>query len=386
LLSLLLLVQLATAAFKMHLQRRQSYMEKLVKEGRLDEFRVARRIHKGMLRYRAHPNRFDIKRQPFYDYSDFEYASRITIGTPAKEFVIVLDTGSSNLWVPDVTCKGAPCKSKTKFDSSASSTYVKEGHKWRIQYGSGSASGFLGNDTVAFGAKGDDQLVVPRVVFGQATSISRDFADDPIDGILGLAFRSLAEDNVDPVFTQAVEQGLLDKPIFTVWFKTDGGASQGDNGGLITYGGLDTDHCASDIVYVPLSSETYWQFTITSATVGKRSRKGSWETISDTGTSLNYVSYDMLQDLVKETKATYSFDYGLYEVDCDTKFTWTFTTNNKQLTLTEATGIIKFGDMCLLGYDDAGFDVFILGDVFIRQYCQIYDTTGRIGFANTTSS
>ncbi|KIH69018.1 hypothetical protein ANCDUO_00644 [Ancylostoma duodenale] len=38
------------------------------------------------------------------DYYDMEYLGNVTIGTPDQTFQVVLDTGSSNFWIPDYTC------------------------------------------------------------------------------------------------------------------------------------------------------------------------------------------------------------------------------------------------------------------------------------------
>ncbi|KAJ1370525.1 hypothetical protein KIN20_032259 [Parelaphostrongylus tenuis] len=43
------------------------------------------------------------------------------------------------------------------------------------------------------------------------------------------------------------------------------------NPGLITFGAIDTVNCHSDINYVPLTSETYWQFAIDGFSIGNYS-------------------------------------------------------------------------------------------------------------------
>jgi hypothetical protein len=72
--------------------------------------------------------------QPFIDYFDDFYLGVISLGTPKQNFTIVLDTGSSNLWVIDVKCKSQACKgypnsgfTKHQFDPSKSSSYQKNG-------------------------------------------------------------------------------------------------------------------------------------------------------------------------------------------------------------------------------------------------------------------
>jgi hypothetical protein len=319
------------------------------------------------------------------DYEDFEYVGNITIGTPGQQFVVILDTGSANLWVPDKTCR--TCKGKHEFDSSKSSSYVANGQAWSIQYGTGSAKGILGQDTVTFIGSAGSNLVVPKTVFGQATHIDQDLQQDVADGILGLAFQTLAVDNVVPPLVNAISQGLLDNPYFTVYLQ-EKGARDNVPGGVFTYGALDTTNCGSLIAWQPLSSATYFQFKISGISVGSYSNSQSYDVISDTGTSLIGGPQTVTDAMANVVGAQYNSLYGAYFIDCNATppplkiviGSNTYTINEKQLIVDAGNGQCYWG---VFPFDFGGFGPsWILGDPFIRQYCNTYDLGNkRIGFA-----
>lgn len=86
------------------------------------------------------------------DYSNAQYYGVVHIGTPPQEFQVIYDTGSSNLWVPEVGCVHCGYKfihgGKNKYDATLSETYLEDGTDFRIQYGSGEVSGTFEKDTV----------------------------------------------------------------------------------------------------------------------------------------------------------------------------------------------------------------------------------------------
>jgi Eukaryotic aspartyl protease len=82
------------------------------------------------------------------DKLNMEYYGIIGLGTPARQFKVLFDTGSSDMWVTSVNCHDPACKQKQQYDSSKSTTYSPIGTGTTLEYGSGTVSGIQSKDTV----------------------------------------------------------------------------------------------------------------------------------------------------------------------------------------------------------------------------------------------
>uniref|UniRef100_A0A914EFV8 Peptidase A1 domain-containing protein n=1 Tax=Acrobeloides nanus TaxID=290746 RepID=A0A914EFV8_9BILA len=366
--------------YRMKIQNTPSLRAKLIKEGKWKHFLEE-----------LHTNKASGS-QPFIDYYDDFYLANVTTGTPPQQFTIAPDTGSSNYWIIDANkCKNQACQgypgyaSHNRFDSTKSTTFKNLGTPFSIQYGSGSCDGTLAVDVLSFAG-----LSIPTQTFGLASSIADVFGYQPIDGIMGLGWPALAIDNVVPPMQNLLSQ--LNKPLFTVWLDRHVQISQGGSGGVITYGDIDTTNCDATINYVPLSSKRYWQFSIASFSVGTYSNKRQAQVISDTGTSWIYGPTAAVDAIAQATNAIYDDDNGIYTVPCTATGLpdWVFNIGgiNYNIPSSEYVLDLELGDgNCALTLGDGsdlavdGFQ-WILGDTFIRTYCNIYDIAGgRIGFA-----
>merc|ERR1711976_582293 len=137
---------------------------------------------------------------PISDFMDAQYYGPVSIGSPAKEFQVIFDTGSSNLWVPS---KGVNFFGwfKNKYDSSKSSTFQKDGTSLDIVYGSGEVKGTFGVENISLGG-----LSVSDVHFGMVTNLPWNFLTSKFDGILGLARNSISMKGYKTVFDLLAEQ------------------------------------------------------------------------------------------------------------------------------------------------------------------------------------
>merc|ERR1712159_318151 len=93
------------------------------------------------------------------NFQDAQYFGDISVGTPPQTVRVVYDTGSSNLWVNKQSGWFSPHK---HYDDTKSSTYVKNGTVFKIQYGSGPVSGYYSEDTIRIA-----DIDVPHYTFAE---------------------------------------------------------------------------------------------------------------------------------------------------------------------------------------------------------------------------
>jgi len=317
------------------------------------------------------------------DFANAQYYGEVIIGTPGETFKVIFDTGSSNLWVPQVGCKhcGIPfIASKTKYDPTQSSSYEVNGTDFEITYGSGSVTGTMAADVVTLAP----DLAVNEQLFAMindAGGMGIAYLLGKFDGIFGLAFDSISVDGAPTVIGNAIEQGLLDQPVFSFYIGNE-------QDGELTIGGYDNTKFKGNLTYVPLMKTTYWEIKLDAIVAGSVSFMDGTSAIIDSGTSLIAGPTLLVSQLAESVGAKKNI-LGEYTINCELVPSIPdiiFTINGIDYPLSGSEVVIQSQNTCLFAI--MGIDIpmpdpkWILGDVFMRRYYTVFDYGQKqIGFA-----
>lgn len=318
------------------------------------------------------------------DFQNAQYWGQVDIGTPAKTFQVLFDTGSSNLWVPASNCTN--CKSSAqKYDPSASSTYQPNGTAFEIRYGTGSMKGFVAHDVLTIGS------MKTGLDFAVATNEPGvTFKASKFDGILGLAWPEIAVDGIVPVMQSLNNAQQLDSFAFGFLLQKDAKSK-----GELMIGGYNPAY-VKDPKWAPLKMENYWTVDMTSLTFGGQKATTVTNAIVDSGTSLIVGPKADVANVAKQIPGAQEITAGEYVLSsCDDKVP------DMEVTIGGVTLTVPGEDLkikvcrfvvvceCLLGIAgmDIGQPLWILGDVLMRDFYTMFDVEGkRIGFSQVSFS
>ncbi|KAG2066683.1 acid protease [Suillus decipiens] len=337
--------------------------------------------------------------------NDSSYSGIVSIGTPPQDFNLILDTGSSDLWVATTSCTS--CGSDAPgFDPSKSSTYKAISSHLEIDYGSGSVQGTVAQDSVTLGSfeKSQELLAV--------TNVTPDLINDGLSGIMGLGFASISTLQTTPFWEALYNANDLSEPLFSFYLERY--VNQADQvgaapGGMLTLGGTNSSLYNGSIEYLNLTGPpSYWLLTVSSITVqGKTIAIDSPSGLAaiDTGTTLigapSPIAASIWAQVPGSTELTGDWQ-GLYAFPCDTNVTvyisfggtnWAISPLDMNLgTLhdTMMSNANATSQMCTGGIFDIGIGsvpAWIIGDTFLKNVYSVFRASpAAVGFAQLASS
>jgi hypothetical protein len=334
------------------------------------------------------------------------YVCNVTVGN-GQVLSMDLDTGSADTWVRGKGCKSSDgsCDDLFQHVDVTDPTLTKTGKAYSVQYGSGSVRGDIYTAPVSIGG------ATATYPIGISTE-ENGFSDGYEAGLLGMGFNSISQIGKATGKNANFFDGLGysgDKNMFSFYFSN----FPSDNGEL-TLGGYNSDRFTGPITWVPLNSQTYFQFDVKSWTFKAGSTTGSLKPggfggffggnaiagkkrnfsfnlyILDTGSTLLLFNDGKVADAINQAIGAEPFEskLGVYPIKCSIAKTGTpLVLNYGSVPFTIPPSIYVIDNLdgnCFSGVSQ--FTQFggpsIFGDIFLRAYYSIYDKTEkRVGFA-----
>jgi len=306
---------------------------------------------------------------PIKDYMNTQYTVSVSFGTPPQSFMMVPDTGSSNVWVYKSGCATTACYLHKQFNNGKSSSFKDdEEHPFILHYGSGGIKGNQAYDNIKLGTSEADNFHFGLVE--EADGIA--FIASSMCGIIGLGWPEISAYGMPVYADKALEEKNRN---YAFYLHTNPEKS------YITFPGIDTSVSSiEDFTFHPVIEDKYWSLDLQS--FGGYDLSGT-KGVIDSGTSLIVGAKDQIDAILNgATVATDCSDMDQLK-DLEVVF------NNESYTLTPEQYVIKVTQgketQCVMGLMaaafPAGFDYMIIGDVFMRAYPTYFDKdNNRVGF------
>nr|AAR88047.1 pregnancy-associated glycoprotein 5 [Odocoileus virginianus] len=326
----------------------------------------------------------DITSVPLRNFLDLMYIGNITIGSPPQQFSVIIDTSSSDLWVSFIYCQAPSCSKYLRYNPKTSSSFQSdEGKHIKLTYGSGSITGVLATDTVRIGG-----LIAKSQTFVLSMNkLSGALEQAPYDGIMGLAYPSLAILGTPPIFDNLNKNGIISEPVFAFFI-----SSWPHKSSLLMLGGVDHAYHKGALKWVPVTEAGLWQITVDRISMNRKviACSGGCQAILDIGSSYLLGPTDIVRSILRSINPS-PLQNEQRLISCHRTITLPpviFTINGMDYPLTRKYYIQKVSeDICFITFNGGTENLsppetWVLGDIFLRAYFTVFDRgNNRIGLA-----
>ncbi|KAK8162383.1 aspartic peptidase domain-containing protein [Phyllosticta citrichinensis] len=336
------------------------------------------------------------------------YNVNVTVGTPPQRVQLVIDTGSSDTWVPDRlsdVCKRTGCKYGV-FERKLSSTFeeLSARGKFSIGYEDGTeVGGKYFSDTINMGG-----LNMTHMIMALGTNITgAENSPEVQGGVMGIGYKtgeSIVETNPGKIYAnvpaELLQQGHISSLAYSLWLNHDDAKF-----GNILFGGVDTEKYQGDIIAVPIvrSSDTglYDKLTValSGLAVTEKSGKKVYDrqdlavpAVLDSGSTITSLPDDLATRILHGVGAAKIG--GIWAVSCalgsqGASINFSFGgANGPTIAVPFEDLLVPFASLpnvpqqfkglkkapaCILGIGKAGNGPVILGDSFLRSAYVVYD-------------
>ncbi|TFK45718.1 acid protease [Heliocybe sulcata] len=262
---------------------------------------------------------------------DSDYYGSIAVGTPPVSYNVILDTGSSDLWLLSSSCTQGCADSNgnllPSLDTSSSASFKNISSAFQVPYGTGMAYGSLGQDTVQMAG-----FQVAEQNFGVVTS-QEGVLPSSLSGLMGLAWEGLSTSQSTPLWQNLASSRAWTDPVMTFQLTRFGNATGNvkplEPGGQFTMGFINKSMYTGQIDHQNMQTSPaplYWTLSVTNLTVqGESISLATTEQTAaiDTGTTLVAGPADAVSQIYANIPGSQPCTYsqctqGQYTYPCST--------------------------------------------------------------------
>ncbi|CAG8732522.1 19870_t:CDS:2 [Cetraspora pellucida] len=316
------------------------------------------------------------------NYEDLRYTSSMIIG--GQNISLLIDTGSSDLWVPSVYCSSSACTNGSRYDPAKSTTYkpLPVPNNFTLSYDDGSAiNGFKATETVTIGG-----LSITQQPFGVVTTFnSNGFRGG---GVMGIKFSPSRRFNATGVIQTMKAQKVINKALVGIHL----GATKvnANDASYVTFGDIPNEY-ANSISYNKVVENNRWTISMSDILLDGNSLGIKAITLVDTGAALIYGPSSQVIALHGKLSGS-SFSNNIWWIPCDTKSVISIVLNGIPYEINplefvkrrnSTTGLCRSG---IQQQPRTNITSWTLGHPFLTNVIAAFDYDNlQIGFASTLS-